>query len=85
MCDNSCRLARCRQYERNRRETVRMQRGCAVHHEGAGERQEATSDTFIVFHAVTRYTSILHMRNKAIITLLVVVSSGSPPHALAFV
>ena len=32
----------CRQYERSRHETTRMQRGCAAHHEGAGERQEVT-------------------------------------------
>ena len=74
-----------------------MQRGCAAHHEGAGERQEvtelsssinthfqnvvvATSDTFIVFHVFARYLSILHMHDKAIITMLVVAQAR--PHML---
>ena len=54
---------------------LRMQRGCAAHYEGAGERQMvtelsssinthfqnmvvATSDTFIILHAVACYLSI---------------------------
>ena len=41
----------------------------------------ATSDTFIVFHTVIRYIcQFLHMRDKAIITMLVVAQAR--PHML---
>ena len=40
----------------------------------------ATSDTFAVFHVVTCYLSILHIRGKAIITMLVVAQAR--PHML---
>ena len=76
---------------------LRMQRGYAAHHEGAGERQKvtelsssinthfqnvvvATSDTFIVFHAVACYLSILHIHDKAITTVVVVAQAR--PHML---
>ena len=76
-----------------------MQQGCAAHHEGAGERQEFSSSINTHFnmwwwlllthssssmqsHAICHF---LHMRDKAIITMLVVASSGSSLHALASV
>ena len=57
----SCRLARCRQYERSRCETIRTQQSSAAHHERAGERQEVTelSTSF-----VSRPAKINHVSAK---------------------